>query len=236
MKKKELIKKLFTFDAAYKQMNAAYDKKDALLAIGFYFLVMLMYMCAGIAEVTWGISLNVYVNLISIVVCITVVIVCKQKLKTVGFTANRFVRALIVGIIWGIAVPMINVIPAIASGGKWMGLDRLLWKVFFYLVVIALQEELVFRGFILTRLHGIIKSEAIIAIVCGLMFAMMHVPYQLFIRTGGNIAEFFLNNSFWLATTFTWHFMFYGLYRKYNSLTAPVICHFLINFSNTLFG
>jgi membrane protease YdiL (CAAX protease family) len=130
---------------------------------------------------------------------------------------------------------MINVIPAIVSGGKWIGFTSLLWNIFFYLIVVGLQEELVFRGFILTRLHGAIKSEVIVAIVCGLMFALMHVPYQLFIRTGGNIAEFFTNNLFLLLTTFAWHFLFYILYRKYNSLTAPTLCHFLMNFSNTLF-
>jgi membrane protease YdiL (CAAX protease family) len=217
-------------------MNMVYDKTDAFLAVGFYFLVMLLYVCAGIVQVTWGVFLNVYVNLLSIVICIAIALLRKQKLKTVGFTLNSFSRALVVGILWGVAVSMVNIIPAIVSGGKWVGLNRLLWNIFFYLIVIGLQEELIFRGFILTRLHGAIKSEAIVATVSGLMFALMHVPYQLFIRTGGNVAAFFLDNSFWLLTTFAWHFLFYFLYRKYNSLTAPTLCHFLMNFSNTLFG
>ena len=233
---KILLKKMFALDATYKNMNTAYDNKDAILAVGFYFFVIIMYMCAGITQVTWGIFLNVYVNLLSIVICIAIVLARKQKLETVGFSLRHVLRSLIVGIIWGVVVSMVNIIPAIVSGGKWMGLKGLLWNIFFYLIVIGLQEELVFRGFILTRLHGVIKSEAVIVIVSGLMFALMHVPYQLFIRTGGSIAEFFQNNSLWLLTTFVWHFLFYGLYRKYNSLTAPTLCHFLMNFSTTIFG
>jgi membrane protease YdiL (CAAX protease family) len=231
-----MLKKIFTFDAAYNQMNTAYSKKDAAIAVSFYFLVMLMYLFAGFVQVTWEILLNVYVNLLSMAICIVIVLARGQKLDTIGFTLNRFLRAIIVGIIWGAAMAMLNIIPAIISGGKWTGFNYLLWNVFFYLIVIGLQEELVFRGFILTRLHGAIKSEAVITILCGFMFAMMHIPYQLYIRTGGNVAEFFGDNYFWLLTTFAWHFLFYGLYRKYNSLTAPTLCHFLMNFSNTLFG
>jgi len=231
-----MMKKMFALDATYKEMNAAYDKRDTVLAIGLYFLIVLLYMCAGIVLVTWGVYLNVYVNILSIIICVAIVLLRKQKLKTIGFTLDRFLRGLLVGTICGVAVSMINIIPAIVSGGKWLGLNGLLWNIFFYLIVIGLQEELVFRGFILTRLHGAIKSEVIVVIVCGLMFALMHVPYQLFIRTGGNVAEFFSDNTFWLFTTFAWHFLFYFLFRKYNSLTAPTWCHFLVNFSNTLFG
>ena len=217
-------------------MNTVYGKMDTFLAVGFYFLLMILYMCAGIVLVTWGVYLNVYVSIISTIICIAVVLLRKQKLKTIGFTLNRFFRGLITGTVCGVILSMVNIIPTIVSGGKWMGLSGLLWHIFFYLIVIGLQEELVFRGFILTRLHGAIKSEAIVVVVSGLMFALMHVPYQLYIRTGGNVAEFFSDNSFWLLTTFAWHFLFYFLYRKYNSLTAPTWCHFLMNFSNTLFG
>ena len=232
----DLLKKLFALDAAYKKMNEAYIKKDAIIAIGFYFLVMFLYICAGFVQIAWGVFLNVYVNLFTIVACAAIVLLRRQKLESVGLTLNRLVRSLVVGIIWGVIVSMVNIIPAITSGGKWMGFNSFLWNVFFYLIVIGLQEELVFRGYILTRLHGVIKSEAIIAIVSGLMFALMHVPYQLFIRSGGNVVGFFLDNSIWLSMTFGWHFLFYILYRKYNSLTAPTICHFIMNFSNTLFG
>jgi len=217
-------------------MNAEFNRKDTMLAVGVYFLLMLMYLGAGFVLVTWDIYLNVYVNLFSIVLCIVIVLARKQKLRTVGFTFNRFLRALIVGTICGVVFSMINIIPALASGGKWTGSNQLLWNIFFYLIVIGLQEELVFRGFVLTRLHGVIKSEAVVAVVSGLMFAVMHIPYQLYIRTGGNVIEFFASNSLWLLLTFVWHFLFYFLYRKYNSLTAPTICHFLLNFSNTLFG
>ena len=177
------MKNMFAFDATYKEMNATYGKRDTLLAVGLYFLLMLLYMCAGIVLVKWGIYLNVYVNILSIAICIAVVLLRGQKLKTIGFTLNRFFRGLIAGTVCGVVISMLNIIPAIVSGGNWMGLNGLLWNIFFYLIVIGLQEELVFRGFILTRLHGLIKSEAIVVIVSGMMFALMHVPYQLFMSS-----------------------------------------------------
>ena len=230
------LKKIFMLDASYTQMNAAYDKKDAQLAVGFYIFLILIYLCLGIIQAKLGIYLAVYANLLSIAVCIAIVLARKQKLESVGFTLNRLSRSVIVGVIWGMILSTINIIPAITSGGKWLGFSKLLLSIPFFLIVIGLQEELIFRGFILSRLHGAIKSEAVVAIVCGLMFAMMHVPYQLFNKADGNVVAFFTDNAFWILTTFGWHFVFYFLYRKYNSLTTSTLCHFLMDLSNTLFG
>ena len=92
---------------------------------------MLLYMCAGIVLVTWGVYLNVYVNILSTIICIAVVLLRKQKLKTIGLTLDRFIQGLIIGTICGVILSMVNIIPAIVSGGKWMGLSGLLWNFFF---------------------------------------------------------------------------------------------------------
>ena len=68
-----MMKKVFTLDPTYKEMNAVYGKMDTFLAVGYYFLLMLLYMCAGIVLVTWGVYLNVYVNILSIIICIAIV-------------------------------------------------------------------------------------------------------------------------------------------------------------------
>ena len=81
-----------------------------------------------------------------------------------------------------------------------------------------------------------LKSDVWAVIICGLMFAFMHMPFQFFNRGYSSIAEFLGDNGFWLLITFIWHLVFNALYRKFNSLTAPTACHFLMNLSGTFFG
>jgi membrane protease YdiL (CAAX protease family) len=129
-----------------------------------------------------------------------------------------------------------NILPTILSGGQWLGFDAIPWNFFYMLVIIALPEEIIFRGYIQTRLFGAIKSDIAASVIGGFLFMGMHIPFQLFNRSGGNLADFFAANSLWLLTTFIMHVLFNFLYRKYNSLVSPTVCHFLVNFGSTLFG
>jgi membrane protease YdiL (CAAX protease family) len=143
----------------------------------------------------------------------------------------------VVGAVIGLIIAVgATIIPALLSGGRWVGLASTLWYFFYMLTNIAFVEELLLRGYIQTRLYGAIKSDIAAVIVGGVLFMGMHIPFQLYNRSGGDIVEFFVTNALWLITAFIMHLVLNLLYRKYNSLTAPTICHFVINFCSTLFG
>ena len=231
-----MIKKIFTSDTDYRQMTVDYNRTDALLAVGLYIFCILSYFVMGVIQSTKGVYLGIYVNVFLMLVCVAIVLIRKQKLQSIGLTPRHFTKALIVGLVCGVVFSMLNIIPAIASGGKWIGFTPLLWNIPYYLIIIGLQEEILFRGYIQTRLYGALKSEVLTVITCGLMFAVIHVPYQFYNRGYNNFIEFMGNNGFSLFMTFIWHLVFNFLYRKFNSLTAPTACHFLMNLSSTFFG
>jgi membrane protease YdiL (CAAX protease family) len=228
----------FTSDATYKQMTTKYEKKDAFLAFLVYIIVISLLFGLGLLQIKTSIS-PIYPGLLNLLISVSLIIIVlrfrKQKLDSVGITLKHFIKALIVGLVLGIILSMITIIPAIMSGGKWTGFYPLIWNIPYFLIIIGFQEEFVFRGYIQTRIYGIIKWDVLAIIIGGIMFAFMHVPFQFFIRGYDNILIFFAENGFWLILTFIWHFVFNFLYRKFNSLTAPTICHFLMNLSNTLF-
>ncbi|MBR2256169.1 MAG: CPBP family intramembrane metalloprotease [Blautia sp.] len=71
----------------------------------------------------------------------------------------------------------------------------------------ALSEELVFRGYILTRLYGLVKSVYVDMLIAALLFVLMHFPYRMaayqmsfveFITNVDRISDLFIT-GLWLS-------------------------------------
>jgi len=48
-----------------------------------------------------------------------------------------------------------------------------------YFLLTAVCEELVFRGYIGTRISGFFKNKYITVALTGILFVLMHFPYRL---------------------------------------------------------
>ena len=228
-----MLKKFFSADITYKKMTEDYTKRDSFLAVGLYLFVILSYLGMGILQNLRGIYLGIPVNLFLVFVCIMMVLVRKQPLASIGLSVKNLKKSFLLGLGTGVFVLLIFVVPGIFEGGKLIGFESLVKSIFYYFFVIGLPEEILFRGYIQTRLYGVIKSDVLAVIAGGVMFMSMHIPYQIYVR-GGSFIDFIVNNCIWLLITFVWHFMFNFLYRKYNALAASTIFHTLINLSNDL--
>jgi membrane protease YdiL (CAAX protease family) len=220
-------------------MTAAYNGIDALWAVGVYICVIIVYSAAGYLSMISGSEsyyFSVFANILLAATVFIALRIRKQRLSTAGFNLSRLKRSLMVGAVTGVILSLCaNIIPTLLSGGQWAGFDSTLWNFFYMLVIIAFVEELVFRGYIQTRLYGVIKSDIAAVTIGGFLFMGMHIPFQMFNRSDGNLIEFFEANYLWLLTTFVVHLLFNFLYRRYNSMISPTVCHFLVNFGSTLF-
>lgn len=229
------MKNILEASPDYKR-SLAYGKKDALTALGVYSGVILLYFGAGYLRAVYGSIIPAILANILLAAAVFIAMRARgQTLGSVGLTTRGFKRALAVGAAVGFIFFALNITLALISGGKWTGLAATLWNFFYMLVIIAFAEELIFRGYIQTRLYGAIKSDVLANVVGGLMFMGIHLPFQVFNRSGGDFGTFISSNYSWLLTTFAMHFIFNFLYRKYNSLTAPLVCHLLVNYGSTLF-
>jgi membrane protease YdiL (CAAX protease family) len=78
----------------------------------------------------------------------------------------------------------------------------------------AIVEELIFRGYIQTRLETIFKSPALAIVISSLIFAILHSSY-------GTLFQFL--SPLFVGLVFSW------FYWKYKNLKILILCHFLID-------
>jgi membrane protease YdiL (CAAX protease family) len=224
----KMIKRFFSTDSSYKEQIAHYDKIDGMLALALYAVLMVAYYFMGILFVQKNLYLGVPINLLMIVLCIVLVLIRKQRLNSIGVTAKNVGRALLIGMVFGILFSLaMNVIPSILTGGKVITLSAALYNIFYYFVVIALSEEIVFRGYIQTRIYGLIKHDILAIFITAFLFYAMHLPFQM-VAYGMQI------NIVNMVTMIALHFVMNFLYRKYNSLAAPTIFHGLLDWGGNL--
>jgi len=183
-----------------------------------------------------GILGQVYMTIFSVILLIfpfVIVLKKKQGLSSLGFCKKNLWPSLGLGLSCGIVALIFNkgILFAIIYGWKLEPFGFLVYQFLYYLVGIALIEEVIFRGYIQTRLYGIFRNNVSAVLTGALMFSLMHVPNQL---AKGNV-ELNLALLIWLATCFIWHIVFNLIYVKYNSIFGPILLHTLMDWSNEIF-
>ena len=213
----------------YKADVSKYQKKDAIIAICLWVILMLLYAVAGM----FGGLYATITNIILPIACIAIVLIRRQGISSLGFRKKNFWPSFGVGLLCGIIAIIFNngVLPAVIYGWKFEPFGFLLYRFLYQLVAIALFEEIIFRGYIQTRLYGIFKKDVSVVLMGGLLFVLMHIPFQI---ASGNMI-FGLSLVIWLATTFIWHIVFNVLFRKFYSIYGVILFHALMNWSGDIF-
>jgi uncharacterized protein len=89
--------------------------------------------------------------------------------------------------------------------------------IFFIALTAGVTEELIFRGYLLTRLSQLFKNNAVAILLSSLLFALLHYKY-------GSYRE--------LIFTFLIGALFSVYYLEYRNIKALIVVHFLIDFIN----
>jgi membrane protease YdiL (CAAX protease family) len=218
-------------DSQYKAAISSYTKKDAVTAIVYWAGLMVLYAAAGILDVILGgNTAGVSLSLLLAVACVAIVLIKKQGLSSIGLVGGRAGSSLIAGLLLGI-VPLItshSLLAAMIYGWELNPVGYIVSRFVYYLFAISLLEEIIFRGYIQTRLYGLFRNHATALIIGGLMFMLMHIPYQIVIRGADALS---LN----LIFTFLFHIAAAMLYGKFNSLYGAVLFHALVDWSSDIF-
>lgn len=223
-----MVKKFFSPNDSYKEMILHYTKTDGILAVTMYILLMFIYYFMGVLYIQKQLYLGVPVNLLLILSCIVLVLVRKQKLASIGFTLKNIGKSLMTGVVLGIIFSFfMNVLPNILAGGRIITVNQALYNIFYFFIIISLSEEVVFRGYIQTRMYGLIKHDILAVIVTGFLFYAMHLPFQMLVN-GMQI------NLVHMVIIVTLHFMMNLLYRRYNSLVGSTVFHGLLDWGGNL--
>ncbi|WP_426351131.1 CPBP family intramembrane glutamic endopeptidase [Alloiococcus sp. CFN-8] len=229
------IRSFFSVDNHYKEEVRNYTRIDGIIAIVYYVFLMVAYFSMGQILLKKQIYLGVVVNLLLVLVCILIVLLRKQKLSSLGITKEKLKNSIILGsFLGGLFLVFNGIIPVLFSKRELISADMVLYNIFYYFVIIGFVEELIFRGFIQTRLYGIIKNDFLAIIIAGVMFSLMHIPFQMSL-VNMRLFQYFSENILQLIILVGWHVFFNFLYKKYNSIFTGTIVHGFMNFSSNLF-
>ena len=219
--------KIIKSNKEYNDNLKKYDKKDGMLAILLFAIIIIMYALLGILYKNNSfIKDNIKIigclfNLLLIIVTILFVKLRKQRLETIGLK-GRWKLSIILGGILSLFYFYCNCLDHLINGEKLISITSILFLMIYFLLV-SVCEELVFRGYIGTRLNGLIKNKYIVIIVTGILFVVMHFPYRV-IATNMSLTDFDIG---WLINLFIFHLIMNFIYMKTNSIYGSIIPHWI---------
>ena len=224
--------KLFRADPHYLDILHSFTVPDALMALGYYLVILIVYYCTGSIMARTGKYYGVFVN---IALMLIPVMICR-KMSSIGLCKRNLKRSLLVSGMIGILFLLIStVIPGISSGAKLLPLKKIASNVIYFFVAIALSEEISFRGYIQPRLYPLVKREWLAVLFGGLLFVFMHYPYQMAAR-GMTAAQYWPQFIASAPFKFFWHLVFTILYRRYGNIYGSTVLHGLVDLSGGIFA
>lgn len=225
----------FRTDPAFRAQVRRYNRRDGWCAVLLFLLVMALYYAAGLLMRWRNLYVGVPMNLLLTAACVALALGRGGTLASLGITVRNAGKSALLGLLSGLLFLLLSsLLPGLRAGRALAPLGALIGKLLYYFFVIALMEEVVFRGYILTRIQGLVGSGWAATVLSGAMFVLMHIPFQMG-QAGMGLIEFCKGNLFWFLLLFLWHLVFTLLYRRYANLLAPTIFHALMDFGNALF-
>jgi len=225
--------KFFKCNEDYEKNIRKYTKKDGILAIVLFGIFILAYSILAILSINFefiknnSLVIGCIFNIIIIVITLLFIKLNKQTLDTIGLYNGQWKKSCIIGIIIACIIFMNNCGIYLIQGSSLIDVKKIINLVVYFLLV-SICEEIAFRGYISTRIYGLIKKKWIAIILVGVLFIIMHFPYRM-IAYGITLKDLTIGNSGWILNLFITHILFNFIYLKTNSIYGSIIPHWFSN-------
>jgi membrane protease YdiL (CAAX protease family) len=220
-------------DSRYNREIAKFGKKDALVAlcavIAFSGILVLASVIGervspeGLTEIQSTI-LNAVVRVILIGAAVTIVLLKKQGLASIGFHKEKLLSTLRFTLLLALVFSAFGVVPGLILGWEFVSFGAII-PIILRTLIMAAGEDIFFVGYLQTRLHGLIKSHILAILTGAVFFAFAHVPAVLI---GG-----FQYGPDLVAMLVVWllgHSFMVLVFRRYFSIIPVIVIHTLSNF------
>ncbi len=246
------MKNRHLFSIEFAEEVKTYSRKDGLIALVFYLYCMVhSYLFALLMFRT-----NVYdtianwlhmgdttlyqflfylpITILEVLPIFVIMRLRKQSLKSIGLKKEKTLKSIFIGLVFSIPFIVPPVIIAIMQGKQLASLPNLIWLFLFYFLIIGFAEELVFRGYLQTRLQGLIKGKWLSIVITGLLFTLTHIPFQMVSRDLG-LLEFIMTHGGMILITFPIHIYLVYIYTRDQNILSVTITHTFINLMGVIF-
>ena len=223
--------KILQTDKEYENNLKQYTKRDGILSFVLFGIMILNYSILAVLQTKFEFIMLVgcIFNTLMIVITVLFIKLNKQSLETIGLYKGKWKNSIIMGIVFASFLFYNNCLSYLINGSHFITLQEILMLLVYYFLV-AVCEEIVFRGYIGTRIYGLIKKRWLAVFVVGILFIAMHFPYRM-LAYGMTLSDLTIKNFSWIIDLFITHLVLSFIYLKTNSLYGAIIPHWMSNFA-----
>ena len=224
---------LITPPQSYKEKIAQYSKLDfALSLLVFVLYILAMALCGTVEKYLNTVNrtlLGIAINLVFTALVFVFVKKRGEKLNTLGLTKQNVKLSLLLGGVLSLFLFFCNCLSNILFENQHFIQFNLLLLYFVYFFSVSLCEEVMFRGYILTRLHAITKKVYLDVILAGVLFVFMHFPFRM---VAYKITFWqFISNVPYMLNLFITHLVLAFIRIKTDNLWGAILPHWVSNFA-----
>ena len=159
-------------------------------------------------------------------------VIKKQGVETVGLKKGNIKLSLIMGIVLAVILFFCNCLSNIIFEGQVFVPFKTILIYIIYFFTVGLCEEVIFRGYILTRLYGMVRNVFIDILLAGVFFVLMHFPFRM-IAYNMSFFELAANASY-MTDLFVTSLVLSFIRVKSDSLYGAIIPHWISDLSYSI--
>lgn len=214
----------------YKKNLETYEKKDGIKAIILYVMVMALGFFQGWLYTTdvSAAALNgmqIWIPLVFLVLFLCILVFHKVDLDTLGINNNQLLKSMGLGVVGAAILLLLQSLLLIMQGDK-LAFSLPIMATWMIFAIGALEEEFIFRGYIQTRLAGLVKKQWLVGVINAVLFLSIHYPVKWVISGAFSI---FSLSWVYVISLLALHFLCDAVYKKTNCIWGAIVLHFLYN-------
>lgn len=230
------IRKMFEAPESYVQSVKHYSIKDTAMAMGLFILYCGAMAVSGL--------INKYLSTLEKTISGIIINSCfvgfvllfltakKQGIATVGLKKGNIKLSLIIGLVLAAILFFCNCLSNIIFEGQVFVPFKTILIYIIYFFTVGLCEEVIFRGYILTRLYGIVRNVYVDILLAGVLFVLMHFPFRM-IAYSMTFFELAANASY-MIDLFVTSLVLSFIRVKSDSLYGAIIPHWISDLSYSI--
>jgi uncharacterized protein len=225
----------------YNDQSVQYSKKDAWFSILFFciettayslflFLLSNRTFIAYVESITgnryWGIRISCFIMTALILLLLFVFMKFEKNgniLLSIGLSRKNSIKSIILGLCISVPFIIIKIVLVHFKNDSTSALN--IQEFMYYLVCVGFVEEVIYRGYLQSRIEVLFRKKWVSVLCCGILFYIAHISHDI-INGQMNIISILLRFMLILVM----HIVFLVLYKRSKNLGGSIVLHTIIDF------
>ncbi|MEE0511198.1 MAG: CPBP family intramembrane glutamic endopeptidase [Peptococcaceae bacterium] len=221
---------------AHRSSLAGYDAHDGVRALILYVVFVLLLVVQGRMYTTMLplsilASLNVVMPMIALGLTVGCIVVRGERWASIGITWKHFGWSCACGVVLAGVLVIGVAVYQLAVERRVVGFGALKGTTVFVCLLGAVNEELGFRGYIETRLSGLIGKAWVCSLATAILFLLIHYPIYWGLSGVLSFSGLTVMRG---SCILILHFFCDGVYRRTHCIWGAVVLHWLYNLGSGL--